>query len=116
MIDANKGASEETLRRFKEASYERFRIELIASIERLLDDFEMTWDDLAEKLQWKQHDGTIYTACFGPLLGGAGVKKYIGGESVTPFDLDIKELNEIAHVFSAEPYIIFRPRFPYINT
>jgi hypothetical protein len=98
MIDANKGASEETLRRFKEASYERFRIELIASIERLLDDFEMTWDDLAKKLMWFS-------------LTGSGVKDRLGGAYI-----GVEELNEIAHVFSAEPYIIFRPRFPYINT
>lgn len=114
MIDANKGCTEETLRRFKDASYERFRIELIKAIEQLLVDFEMDWDDLAEKLQWRVQDGSIFTAAFGPNMTGDQVRQHIGGCSIVPSD--IGELNDIAHVFSMEPYILFRPRLPYINT
>ena len=106
-IDANKGCPEDTLRRLKAASYERFHIELIKSIERLLEDFEMDWDDLAGKLQWKwneYHNPIRY-------LTGDEVKAAIGGNGFRIMDMEA--INAIAHVFSMEPYILFKPRFPY---
>ena len=104
MIDANRGTSEEALRRLKAASYERFHIELITAIERLLDDFQMTWDDLAVRL-CADPEWVVNT------LQGSNLKSYVGG-----FPLPLNELNAIAHIFSAEPYIIFRPRFPYTQS
>lgn len=103
MIDANKGVTEDTLRRLKEASYERFRIELIKSIEHLLVEFEMDWDDAAEKLQWVDLEGK-------PISGDA-VRLEMGTIPIT-----VKEINDIAHLFSMEPYILFRPRFPYTQS
>ncbi len=81
----------------KEASYKRFRIELFNAVEKLLEDFEMTWDDLAEKLDWG--------------VKGVEMKGWIGVDY-----LDLRELNENAHRFSAGPYMIFRPRKPWIQT
>ena len=102
MIDANKGASEEVLRRLKAASYERFRTELITAIERLLDDFQMTWDDLAARVSFEGQE---------VVMTGDILKSAVGS-----MPLDTGELNDIAHIFSAEPYIIFRPRFPYTQS
>ena len=100
MTDPNKGTSEITLRRYKEASLERFHIELFNSVKKLLQDFDMTWGDLNEKLGWwsgnKERCGEL-------------LKKYIGMK-----ELSVEEINAIAHAFSAEPYIIFRPRMPFI--
>lgn len=98
MIDANKGANEETLRRLRDESLERLCLELLKSIEQLLTDFEMTWDDLAEKLGFSR-------AC------GPYVKSMFGGDA-----MDVCLLNSIAHIFSTEPYIIFRPRFPWTGS
>lgn len=106
MIDPNRGTTEEVLRRLKEGSEERFRTQLLESIRLLLNDFQMTWDDLAEKLKWfAEFD------CPRRMLSGDTIKRYLGQNSP-----DIREINEIAHVFSAEPYIIFRPRKPYTQT
>ncbi|KKM95674.1 hypothetical protein LCGC14_1185770 [marine sediment metagenome] len=99
MLNPNKGASTDVLVRLKAASYERFRIELFNSVEKLLEDFDMTWQDLARKLGWSISGD------------GAWLKRKIGNE-----ELDLQELNEIAHVFSSEPYLIFRPRFPWTQT
>jgi len=101
MIDANRGATEETLRRLQEESYERFRTELFKSVEQLLTDFEMTWDDLAEKLKWPWLSRSRY-------MTGAEIKQHLGIKPLTTFTL-----NEIAAVFSAEPYVIFKPRLPW---
>jgi len=99
MIDPNKGCSDETLRRLKEESYERFRIELFASVKQLLDGFQMTWQDLADRLQWEQ-------------VGTADLlKQEIGAKMLT-----VEELNQIAHCFSADVYLIFRPRYPWTNS
>jgi len=103
MIDANKGTSEETLRRLKQASYERFSIELVKAVEKLLEDFEMTWDDLAGELCWDDGNGSY--------LSGDEIKKEMG---LGPMGTD--EINAIAHVFSKEPYILFRPRKPYTQS
>lgn len=94
MIDANKGQSETVLNQYRQESYERFHIEVINAVKQLLDDFEMTWDDLAEKIGWG--------------LYGESLKLKIGCR-----DLTMWELNDIAHVFSSEPFILFRPREPY---
>lgn len=101
-IDANKGTSSEVLVQLKVASYERFRVEIVKAVEQLLVDFEMEYDDLAEKLCWGSVDGSY--------LSGEQIRREIG---IGP--LSIKHLNDIAHVFSMEPYILFRPRLPYIN-
>ena len=110
MINPNRSTSEDVLRRLKQASYERMRVELKCSIELLLKDFEMSWDDLADKLKWpwNRHHSSIR------FLSGEEVKQVIIDEGFYPLTLDT--LNEIAHIFSAEPYIIFRPRLPWIKT
>lgn len=100
MIDANRGCSVENLQRLKEASYERFRVEFVGAVEMLLEGFEMDWDDLANKLAWPDEVGMY--------LNGSEVKRDIGTGL-----LSAKKMNDIAHVFSMEPYIIFRPRFPF---
>ncbi len=105
MIDPNRDTSEDVLRRLKEASYERMRVELKCSIELLLKDFDMSWDELGELLG------------FGPTgemdieTRADRVKSHIvqGG-------LFLNELNALAHIFSCEPYIIFRPRMPWTKT
>lgn len=106
MIDANKDTSPEVLERLREASYERFRIQLLNAVEKLLEDFEMSWDDLAWKLQWN-----IFPEEVGRVMSGEQVKREIGESFLTD-----EEFNDIAHCFSAEPYIIFRPRKPWIKT
>ena len=97
MVNPNREASEDVLRRLKEASYERLRVELKCSIELLIRDFDMTWDDLAKLLKLKR--------------SGIGLREYIGMNSLT-----LEELNALAHVFSCEPYILFRPREPWTKT
>ena len=97
MINPNRGITEETLRRLSDASYERFRLQLIESLSMLMNDFQMTWDDLTTLLSLKK--------------SGDELRKYIGEH-----DLTIKELNAIAHVFSTEPYLIFKARFPWTQT
>ena len=97
MINPNRGITEETLRRLSDASYERFRLQLIESPSMLMNDFQMTWNDLAKLLPIKR--------------SGDELRKYIGEH-----DLTIKEINAIAHVFSTEPYLIFKARFPWTQT
>ena len=106
MINPNRATSEDVLRRLKEASYERMRVELKCSVELLMKDFGMTWDDL------------------GLLLGMK--KKFYGPRNLSRADLirdrfiqdqvTLNDLNTLAHIFSTEPYIIFRPREPWIKT
>ena len=98
MINPNRATSEDVLRRLKEASYERMRVELKCTIELLMKDFDMTWDDVAEKLE----RGTF----------GHEVKEILIGHP----KLNLADLNDIAHIFSCEPYIIFRPREPWTKT
>ena len=93
MINPNRATSEDVLRRLKEASYERTRNELKCSVELLLRDFDMVWGDLA------------------PLLMTNTPKKDIIQDNLT-----LTRLNEIAHIFSTEIYIIFRPREPWTKT
>lgn len=96
-INPNRATSEDVLRRLKEASYERMRVELKNSIELLMKDFDMDWDDLANLLGLKR--------------SGIGLREYIG---INP--LTLEELNALAHIFSTELYIIFRPREPWTKT
>lgn len=111
MINPNRDTTHTVLQRLKEGSMERFHIQLFEAIRMQLVDFDMTWEDLADRLQWKKFDGSIYSAAFGPIMTGVEVKNHIGSRL-----LDVNEINEIAHVFSAEPYIIIRPRKPYTQT
>ncbi len=97
MIDANKGTTPNALRSLKQGSEERFRIQLFEAVRMSLYQFKMTWQDLADRLPIRRSGGSL--------------KKYVGQN-----DLTITEINEIVHVFSAEPYIIFRPRKPYTHT
>ena len=110
MVNPNRDTSEDVLRRLKEASYERMRVELKCSIELKMKDFKMTWDDLADKLKWpwNRHHAPIR------FLSGEEIKRVIVDEGFYP--LDLVTLNAIAHVFSCEPYIIFRPREPWTQT
>ena len=106
MIDPTRGDTKTTLRRLKEASYERFRLELLRNIEQLLEDFDMTWDDLARVLREKD----VFVSVWG-IHSGDTLHEHVGSR-----DLDLSELNDIAAVFSAEPYIIFRPRKPWTQS
>jgi hypothetical protein len=100
MIDPNRGASEEVLKRLRDESYERLRINLFEAVKKLLDEHEMTWDDLADKLKW-------YVGGFvGRYMTGDEVRYRMGFGRIRT-----DELNQIAHCFSAEIYFIFRPRF-----
>jgi len=66
----------------------------------------MSWKDLADKIEGSYKSFPTLMAKTGDEL-----RRYVGNHS-----LSIIEINEIAHVFSAEPYIIFRPRKPYTQT
>ena len=103
MTNPNRDTSEEVLRRLKEASYERVRVELKCSIELLMKDFDMTWDDLACMFGME-------TWC-GERRRAAVLKDRIIQGQIT-----LEDLNLLAHFFSTEPYIIFRPRLPWIAT
>ena len=105
MINPNRATSEEVLRRLKAASYERMRVELKCSIELLLKDFGMTWDDLGEL-----HG-------FGP-TGETDIETRADRikNHVIQGGIFLEELNALAHTFSCEPYIIFRPREPWVKT
>lgn len=98
MINANRNASAEVLQQHKELSYERFRTQFAEAVEQKLIDFEMTWDDLAEKLQYKGTNGDY-------------IKNMVrtGG-------LVSEVMNDLAHIFSCEVYVILRPRKPWIQT
>ena len=101
MINPNQNTSEDVLRRLKEASYERMRVELKCSVELKMKEFDMTWDDLARKLS---------------LAVGYTVAKHEAKNMVImDSELDLTELNALAHIFSTEPYIIFRPREPWVK-
>ncbi len=105
MTNPNRNTSEEVLRRLKEASYERMRVELKCSVELKMRDFGMSWDDLGELLGFEPTGETD------TITRADRVKEHIvqGG-------MFLSELNAIAHVFSCEPYLIFRPREPWTKT
>lgn len=104
MINPNRATSEDVLRRLKEASYERMRVELKCSVELKMKEFDMTWDDigrlLGEKCSPKRG-----------LYGAEVIKHKIVSGSLT-----LNDLNTITHIFSCEPYVIFRPRTPWTKT
>lgn len=110
MIDPNQGASEELLKRLKEGSFERFQTQLLEAIEILLNDFDMTWDDLANKLQWPWNRYRTPVR----ILTGQEIKSFISNEGYG--EMTLGHLNDIAAAFSVEPYIIFRPRMPWIGS
>lgn len=104
MINPNRDTSEDVLRRLKEASYERVRIEVKNSIEILMRDFDMTWDDVGQLLGLKVGPENF------PSQGDRAKKAVIEN------DLTLVELNELTAIFSCEPYVIFRPRNPWTKT
>lgn len=104
MINPNQETSEEVLRLLKEGSYERMRVELKNSVEAKMRDFDITWEDLGLLLEIKK------TSWVEPFRGDAARLKIIQGQ------ITLTELNTLTHIFSCEPYIIFRPRDPWINT
>ena len=105
MINPNRNTSEDVLRRLKEASYERMRVEIKNSIELLMKEFDMTWDDIGRLLGERKR-----TPGNGPSRAGIAQWK------VTQGQITLVELNALAHIFSTEPYIIFRPRNPWTKT
>ena len=104
MTNPNRDTSEDVLRRLKEASYERMRVELKCSVELLMRDFDMDWDDLGRLLGMKEK---IWQ---GRTRGEVVRNKIIEGS------LTLNDLNALAHLFSCEPYLIFRPREPWVKT
>ena len=84
------------------ASYERMRVELKCSIELLMRDFDMNWKDLA--------------GAFSDIVGYTVAEHEMKALVIIDADLDLTALNLLAHVFSCEPYIIFRPRNPWVQT
>jgi len=98
MINPNRDASEEVLQQHKQESYERFRVQFAMAVEQKLIDFEMTWGDLATCIKGQKTDGIF-------------IKTRIKNGS-----LSAEGMNDIAHVFSCEPYIILRPRLPWVQT
>ena len=98
MTNPNQGTSEDVLRRLKEASYERIRVELKCSIELKMKDFDMNWNDLGQ-IDWLR------------LFNPGNIK-----EAVIQGEITLSQLNDLAHIFSCEPYIIFRPREPWVKT
>jgi hypothetical protein len=102
MTNPNRDTSEDTLRRLKEASYERMRNELKCSVELKMKDFDMTWDDIGRLLgEEKRTPGN------GPSRAESAKWRVVQGQ------ITLVELNALAHIFSCEPYIIFRPREPW---
>lgn len=104
MKNPNKNTSEDVLRRLKEASYERMRVELKCSVELLMKDFDMTWDDIGQLL------GMMVSPIYLRPRAEKAKWKIIQGS------LTLNDLNTLAHLFSCEPYIIFRPRLPWTKT
>ena len=105
MINPNRNTSKDVLRRLKEASYERLRIELYNSVEAKMRDFDMTWDDLGRLLGLETK-----TPGNGPSREDEAKWNILQGQ------ITLTELNAIAHIFSCEPYNLFRPRSPWIKT
>ena len=106
MINPNRETSEDVLRRLKEASYERMRVELKCSIELLMRDFDFTWDDIGRLLGMKRKQ----------IAGESRSRATIIRERIIQGQLTLNDLNTLAHIFSTEPYILFRPREPWTKT
>ena len=105
MTDPNRETSEEVLRLLKDGSYERMRVELKISVESKMRDFDMTWDDLGRLLGIAKRPPNCE-----PTRGDTAKWRIVQGQ------ITLTELNAIAHIFSCEPYILFRPRDPWIKT
>lgn len=105
MINPNRNTSEDVLRRLKEGSYERMRNELKCSIELLMNDFSMDWDDIGKMLGMEKR-----TPGNGPSRANKIKHRVIQGQ------ITLNDLNTLAHLFSCEPYILFRPRNPWTKT
>lgn len=105
MLNPNKGTSEEVLRRLKEGSYERMRVELKNSVESKMRDFGMSWDDVGRLLGI-----AIRPQGYEPSRGDTAKWQVIQGE------INLTDLNALTHLFSCEPYVIFRPRDPWVAT
>lgn len=104
MKNPNENTSEDVLRRLKEGSYERMRTELKCSVELLMKDFEITWDDMGRLLGMKKK-----------MLNGMSRVDRIKWQTIQG-RLTLHDLNTLAHLFSCEPYIIFRPRLPWTKS
>lgn len=105
MNNPNKGSTGEVLSRLKVASEERMRVELLNSVELKMRDFNMTWDELGKLLGEEER-----TPGNGPSVADRAKWKVVKGQ------ITLKELNALTHIFSCEPYIIFRPREPWTRT
>lgn len=105
MINPNRDTSEDVLRRLKEASYERMRVELKCSVELKMQEFKMTWDDIGRLLGMETR-----TPGNGPSRAESAKWKVVHGQ------ITLVELNVLTHIFSCEPYVIFRPRSPWVKT
>lgn len=107
MINPNKNTSEDVLGRLKEASYERMRVELKITVETKMKDFKMSWDDLGRLLGVKERKKVTPV---GYTRADIIKRRIIQGQ------LTLNDLNTLAHLFSCEPYILFRPRKPWTKT
>ena len=105
MVNPNRQTSEDVLRRLKEASYERMRVELKCSIELLMKDFDMDWDDIGQVIGLRERTP-----------GNGPSRAEIVKHKVVQSNMTLGDLNLLAHIFSCEPYIIFRPRSPWTKT
>ena len=105
MINPNQDTTEETLKLLKEGSYERMRVELKNTIETKMRDFEMNWNDIGRLLGIKTR-----TPEKNPSRGEVAKWRILYGQ------VTLGDLNTLAHLFSCEPYILFRPRGPWIKT
>lgn len=108
MINPNRETSEDVLRRLKEASYERTRNELKCSVELLMKDFDMGWDDIGRLLGMKKKLQRPREE----METRADLVKW----KIIQGPITLNDLNTLAHLFSCEPYIIFRPREPWVKT
>ena len=104
MTNPNQNTSEDVLRRLRDASYERMRVELKCSVELLMKDFDMNWDDLGRLLGMKQKTWQ------------GRIRADVAKHNIIQGSLTLNDLNLLAHIFSTEPYIIFRPREPWVKT
>jgi hypothetical protein len=103
MIDPNKSVSPEVASECRVLAYERFRIDLLNTVEAHLIQFDMSWEQFRELLRRQCGWTSIST--------GGSLKKEIGSKNLT-----LSDLNDIMSVFSTEAHLIFKPRFPWIST
>jgi hypothetical protein len=106
MKNPNEGQTQETLNRLKEESKERLALELKTSLESLMRDYNMTWDDLAEALGMKK-----YIPMYQPIPVSVP-REVILKRRILEGKITLNDLNTLAHLFDCGPYILFRPRRP----